>query len=111
MNNDFTEAAYNSNSIEELRDALDSGPDSADMATWCITEDEWLESVTEAYQTQLAESDGRAIADRFSDTSELMEHLDANVYPSDQDWDAGETRWTMDDGSIVVVSGNDVEIV
>lgn len=48
----FAEAAYNSNSIEELT-GID--PDEADMRVWGIDEDEWKDAVTLARNAKIGD--------------------------------------------------------
>jgi hypothetical protein len=40
-----------------------------------------------------------------------MTILDNSAYPSDQDWDLGQTIWTLDDGSKIRICGTDVEAI
>lgn len=46
--NTFAAACYNSNSIDELEQALIDGPDAADMANWGLSENEWRKQVERA---------------------------------------------------------------
>lgn len=53
----FAEACYDTNSIDELRNATD--PDETDMQQWGITEDQWHEAV-QAALADLEEDQGDA---------------------------------------------------
>jgi hypothetical protein len=44
----FAEACYNTNTIEELIEALASGPDPIDMQDWNLTPELWTEAVKTA---------------------------------------------------------------
>jgi hypothetical protein len=44
------------------------------------------------------------------DAANLMTALDAAQVPSEQDWDAGTTTWTLDDGSSIVIDGPEVSV-
>jgi hypothetical protein len=68
--------------------------------TWTVTES-GDEDQTEAQQL-IAEHPNAA---------ELLTILDNSAYPSDQDWDLGQTTWTLDDGSKIRICGNDVEAI
>ena len=46
--NTFAEACYNMNSIQELEEALNQGPDQCDMDEWGISADEWKEQISAA---------------------------------------------------------------
>ena len=46
--NDFAEACYEMNTIDELAAALSSDADETDMATWSITAQEWRDQIAEA---------------------------------------------------------------
>jgi len=52
----------------------------------------------------------KEMAAEYPVASDLMTVLDAGGFPKDQDWDAGTTTWTLDDGSTLTVCGNDVTI-
>ncbi|MCP4342926.1 MAG: hypothetical protein GY799_29595 [Desulfobulbaceae bacterium] len=54
--NTFSAACYDTNSIEELEQALVGGPDSADMKEWNLSEAEWRESVIAAVAELKADS-------------------------------------------------------
>lgn len=45
---EFAEACYNMNSVSELIDALDGGPDETDMKEWGVTDSMWLECIKKA---------------------------------------------------------------
>jgi hypothetical protein len=44
------------------------------------------------------------------DVASMMRWLNAKGIEPDQDWDAGSTTWTFDDGSKIVIEGNDVTV-
>ena len=44
----FANACINTNSIDELRDALNRVPDYTDMREWDISEDEWESAIKTA---------------------------------------------------------------
>jgi len=52
----FAEACYNTNSITELRDALQSGwIDATDCKTWGISADEWRACIAQAIDAKKQE--------------------------------------------------------
>ena len=53
--NTFAAACYNDNSIAELEQALIDGPDTADMAAWGLSENEWREQIEQAITEMRAE--------------------------------------------------------
>lgn len=53
----FAEACYDTNSLNELRDAIE--PDETDMAQWGITESQWREAIAAAL-SDLDEDQGDA---------------------------------------------------
>ncbi len=48
--NTFAAACYDQNSISELKEAIQNGPDKGDMETWNITAHEWFEEIRLALQ-------------------------------------------------------------
>jgi len=46
----------------------------------------------------------------YSDTNSIMNALDNANVESDQDWENESTTWTFEDGSKIVVCGNDVTV-
>jgi hypothetical protein len=93
---------------DSIEEAIEAGKESITVEldgeskkiTWTVTES-GDEDETEAQQL-IAEHPNAA---------ELMTILDNSAYPSDQDWDLGQTTWTLDDGSKIRICGNDVEAI
>jgi hypothetical protein len=48
---------------------------------------------------------------RYSNAAELMTALDNAGVKSDQDWENERTTWTFDDGSQIVVSGSEIDVI
>ena len=55
--NTFAAACYDQNSLQELMEALASGPDEQDMAAWGLTEAEWRAQVQQAIDAKRAEAE------------------------------------------------------
>lgn len=53
--NSFAAACYDDNSIDELLDALVSGPDDTDMLNWSIGPEEWRMDVADALRRKIWE--------------------------------------------------------
>ena len=54
-------------------------------------------------------TEAQQLVDEHPNAADLMQILSQTAYPSDQDWDRGQTTWTLDDGSQIRICGNDVE--
>ena len=52
----------------------------------------------------------QAFKTNYSDVSDLMTALDNADIESTQDWENETTIWTFDDGSIITVSGPEVDV-
>ena len=48
--NTFAWACVQNNTVNELKEALATGPDQADMNEWGISEQEWVDSIHEAIE-------------------------------------------------------------
>jgi hypothetical protein len=57
------------------------------------------------------ETEAQQLIAEYPNAADLMTILDNSAYPSDQDWDIGQTTWTLDDGSKIRICGNDVEAI
>lgn len=55
--NTFAAACYDQNSAEDLKLALKNGPDTADMAEWKLTADEWKDEIELALVEKMANSE------------------------------------------------------
>lgn len=58
-----------------------------------------------------AQSEAEKMIADHPKAADLMTILDNSAYPSDQDWENGVTTWTLDDGSKIRISGDDVEAI
>ena len=47
----------------------------------------------------------------YRDTNAIMNALDALDLKKDQDWENETTTWTFDDGSIIQVCNNEVDLI
>ena len=56
-------------------------------------------------------SDAKKFFEMYDDVADLMTALDASRIESDQDWDNEATTWTFSDGSKIMVSGHDAEVI
>lgn len=45
-----------------------------------------------------------------NDTNDIMNALDDAEIESDQDWENETTTWTFDDGSRIIISGDDIKV-
>ena len=55
--NNFAIACYEQNTLEELRDAVSSMPDQADIATWGLAStQEWRDAIAAAFAAQLQDA-------------------------------------------------------
>lgn len=57
QSNTFAAACYDMNSIADLRDALENGPDATDMREWGLTESEWAEQIKLAIAELIADAE------------------------------------------------------
>jgi hypothetical protein len=57
------------------------------------------------------ETEAQQLIAEHPKAADLMTILDNSAYPSDQDWELGQTTWTLDDGSKIRICGNDVEAI
>ena len=55
--NTFAAACYDTNTISELRAALDGEADPIDMREWSLSADEWREQVETALAARLADAE------------------------------------------------------
>lgn len=69
---EFSEACFNQNSIKELQDAIAGEPDSTDMQTWGIDEDEWKEAI----ETALLALIGEEICGQLDDAESAWWHCE-----------------------------------
>lgn len=60
QSNTFAAACYNMSSIADLRDALENGPDLADMQEWNLTKSEWTEQIKLAIAELIADENSDA---------------------------------------------------
>ena len=65
----------------------------------------------EARQAIFGKSDAQTMVDEHPNAADLMQILSQTAYLSDQDWDRGQTTWTLDDGSQIRICGNDVKAI
>lgn len=65
----------------------------------------------EAKEEIFGKSEARQMAGDHPSAADLMTILGASAYPSDQDWDRGQTTWTLDDDSKIQICGDDVEVI
>lgn len=52
----FAIACYDTNDVNQLKNALAAGPDQTDMKTWGISEDEWREAIEAALHDKIADN-------------------------------------------------------
>ncbi len=57
------------------------------------------------------ETDAQQLIAEYPSAVDLMTILDNSAYPSEQDWNLGQSTWTLDDGSKIRICGNDVEAI
>ena len=79
---------------------------------------EWSVQITDAGQDLVdthpelhpGASEAEQVQIQNLDVASMMDWLNAKGIEPDQDWDAGSTTWTFDDGSKIVIEGNDVTV-
>lgn len=108
FHNTFSEACYDRNSLDELRQALTEEPDATDMETWGIDADEWRRSIAAALLERLTDEDANrrqpmtvaellerlqcAIAAGMEPGSYLTICADEDVYPLEISTAGGQVR-------------------
>ena len=56
-------------------------------------------------------SEAQQMVDDYPKAADLMQILSQTAYPSDQDWDRGQTTWTLGDDSKIQICGHYVEAI